>query len=84
MLQMGMERFSWLEMILEDGMKLEPWIFKRMDQDLGEILLQSSKLRMMKRTTTKIIETLQNNEEYKYWSKYEKNLKAILEKAYDW
>ncbi len=26
----------------EDGMKLEPWIFKRTDQDLGEILLRSS------------------------------------------
>ena len=26
----------------EDGIKLEPWIFKRMDQDLREILLRSS------------------------------------------
>ena len=42
MLRMGKKRIAWLETIWEDGNKLEPWIFKRTDQDLGEILLRSS------------------------------------------
>ena len=42
MLRMGMKRIARLETIWEDGNKLEPWIFKRTDQDLGEILLRSS------------------------------------------
>ena len=42
MLRMGKKRITRLETIWEDGNKLEPWIFKRTDQDLGEILLRSS------------------------------------------
>ena len=42
MLRMGKKRIARLETIWEDGNKLEPWIFKRTDQDLGEILLRSS------------------------------------------
>ena len=42
MLRMGKKRIARLETIWEDDNKLEPWIFKRTDQDLGEILLRSS------------------------------------------
>ena len=38
------KRISTIKNNYEDDMKLEPWIFKRMDQDLREILLRSSKV----------------------------------------
>ena len=42
MLRMGMKRIARLETIMRGWHKLELWIFKRTDQDLGEILLRSS------------------------------------------
>ena len=37
------EEFSQSKQLWEEGIKLEPWILKRMDQDLRETLLWSSK-----------------------------------------
>ena len=42
MLRMGKKRNAWLETIMRGWHELELWIFKRTDQDLGEILLRSS------------------------------------------
>ena len=39
----GWKEFSQSKKLWKDGIKLEPWILKRMEQDLREILLWSSK-----------------------------------------
>ena len=43
MLRMGEKNSHNRKQLWEDGIKLEPWILKRMEQDLREILLRSSK-----------------------------------------
>ena len=68
----------------EDSMKLEPWIFKRMDQDLEETLLRSSNALNDDENPPWIVEILWENEKQIGWSNNENDLKAILEKEYDW
>ena len=77
-----MKCFGWVKRILtiennyEGGMKLEPWIFKRMDQDLEEKLFFD--LQMTTRNSTKITEILRENEKRRGWAN--NDLKSILEK----
>ena len=42
MLRMGEKNSHNQKQLWKDGIKLEPWIFKRMEQDLRETLLRSS------------------------------------------
>ena len=65
----------------EDGIKLEPHISERTDEDLEEKLFFG--LQMTTKYTTNITEILRENENRKGWANNEKNLNEILEKACD-
>ena len=52
LLWMGENNSHNQKQLWKDGIKIEPWIFERMEQDLEETLLQSSNPRMTTRITT--------------------------------
>ena len=81
LLRMGEKNSHNRKQLWEDGIKLEPWILKRMEQDLRETLLRSSQTREWRRETSPwIVETPRNNEEYKGWINNEKILKDLGER----
>ena len=80
MLRMGKKRIAWLETIWEDGNKLEPWIFKRTDQDLGEILLRSSNVENDDEKHHQELLRHSGMKNWKGWTNDEKNLKDLGER----
>ena len=64
MLRMGEKNSHNWKQLWEDSVKLEPWIFERMDKIEGnKIFFSLQMLRMMMGTTMTIYETLRNKEE---------------------
>ena len=80
MLRMGKKRIARLETIWEDGNKLEPWIFKRTDQDLGEILLRSSNVENDDENHHELLRYSGRMKSEGGWANDEKNLKDLGER----
>ena len=83
LLRIGENNSHYQKQLWEDDIKLEPWILKRMEQDLRETLLQSSKLRMTTRSTTmNYLDTLEWRKEERLsqrWKEFERSWR----KTYD-
>ena len=74
----GWKEFSQSTQLWKDGVKLEPWILKRMEQDLRETLLRSSNVENDDEKHHHELLALRN-EEWKGWANDAKNLKDLRE-----
>ena len=80
MLRMGEKNSDNWKQLWEDGLELEPWILKRMEQDWEKKSSSVFKYREWRlETPPRIVDALRN-EKWKGWSKDEKNLKDHGEK----